>query len=193
MELIHRRRTQAWDEGLRDTDDRIPKEETMAARAYNAVFTAETAAANMIELSEQVPSTMLLSWPGPARRIHGPATPPADPRGIVTDVATAKAPARPFDRCRTTSARIVSTLASKGVPARILRCAGWRGDVTPHEDPRWSRIPPDRRVHYVVHVPDVDMTVDATWRQFDASADPVRIGDLATTTSEWTRVEGIHP
>lgn len=250
-----------------------------AAAAYGRlhgrmILPAPAAAANMVGLSEQVPSALLLTWPGPARRfrdgmhmdltpmpdwaaartgdpaipfllalsawnaswdsreldalarrlgadhsrtiassrrrglprtlslcldrfrratirIHGPASPPADPRAVVHAVAGEKAPTKPFDRCRATSARIVSTLAARGIASRILRCAGWRGGDTPREDPRWGDMPPEHRVHYVVHVPALDMVVDATWRQFDASADPVRIGTLSSTSSEWNAVEGI--
>lgn len=247
-----------------------------AAAAYGRLhrrmmLPAPEAAANMVGLSEQVPSTMLLVWPGPPRRfrggvrmdvapmpqwaadrtadpaipfllalsswgaawdardldrlartlgpdhsrtiatvgrkglprplslcldrfrratvrIHGPSEPPSDPRAVVRDVATGLAPKKPFDRCRATSARIIAALTSKGVRSTILRCAGWTGAATPNEDARWNDVPAANRIHYVVHVPDLDLVVDATWRQFDPSADPVRIGTLASTTSEWTEV-----
>jgi hypothetical protein len=121
-------------------------------------------------------------------RIHGPDVPPSDPMAVVVEVAASMAPEIPFDRCRATSSRIVSELSSRGLRCRMLRCSDRLGDDLPDADRRWLDTPPARWVHYVVHVPSLGVVVDATWRQFDPSADPVRIGDLARTRSEWGEV-----
>lgn len=126
-------------------------------------------------------------------RIHGPDVAPTDPMAVIIGFAASMTPDAPFDRCRATSARIVAALSSAGVRCRMLRCSDRLGDDLPDADPRWLDTPRARWVHYVVHVPSLDVVVDATWRQFDPSADPVRIGDLTRTKSEWGEVVEATP
>lgn len=122
------------------------------------------------------------------RHVHRRIDAPTDPIATVLSVAASCAPADPFDRCRSTSAKMVSTLSGMGIPCVMLRCSGWHGGATPEADTRWLRTDPMRWVHYVVHVPGCDTVVDATWNQFDASADPVRIGTQERTRAEWRDV-----
>lgn len=113
----------------------------------------------------------------------------AVPRMETVRVIAEKAcPARPFDRCRAISERLVRDLSKAGIASDVVRRCGHRTE-RPHADRRWLRIDRSGWIHYAVHVRELDVIVDATWRQFDAHGPSVLILPASEYDHLWTPEE----
>lgn len=93
-------------------------------------------------------------------------------------IAETASPARPFDRCRSTSERLVRDLSKAGIACAMIRTRGHASE-RPRADRRWLRLDRWGWIHYAVEIPGLGITVDPTWRQFEKEGPSVLI--LSTT------------
>lgn len=112
----------------------------------------------------------------------------ADPMVAIRAIAEGLAPSRPFDRCIGATGALVSALAAAGVVGERIRLRGHRIE-RPEADRRWRRLDQSGWTHYAVNVPDMGMTIDPTWRQFDRTGPSVLIETTDAYDAMWTMKE----
>ena len=103
---------------------------------------------------------------------------------IIEIVQDRVIPGSGFDRCKTAARNATNALRGAGYDARVVRCQGARNEF-PNADARWKKLPRSSWTHYLVAVPDLDLAVDTTRRQFDPEAEKIDIRPLKEAEKEW--------
>lgn len=102
----------------------------------------------------------------------------------LLEIVSRIAPPSPFNRCKSTSRKLVAALRKRGTEAQVFRFAGhqrYRENV----DPRWAKLPAWSWIHYAVYVPSLEVVLDPTWGQFETMGSTFRIASKDEYFAEW--------